>query len=111
MKKDYWTKSEWITKFESAPCKTYEEARQDFVNLVKDMDGVTVIEGKRGVKLIEVRTNTKLYRYEVHAESVQVKTGEQRWVKDIWDDSMVLEDVYEPAAIARVYRNVYNAYL
>ena len=112
MKNNYWTGTEWITALKSNPCDTCEKSRQAFLDLVKDMDGVTVINGKKGVKLIEVRTEYKLYRYEVHAETIQVKVGEKLLTRD--DDGFegtAVLNVYKEMYIGRVYKNTYNAYI
>lgn len=112
MSGNYWTGTEWVTALKSEPCDTCEKARQTFLDLVKDMDGVTIINGKKGVKLIEVRTKYKLYRYEIHAETIQVKVGEKILNQD--DDGFegtAVIDIYANAYIGRVYKNVYNAYI
>lgn len=112
MKNNYWTCNDWVTALKSEPCDTYENARQAFLDLVKDMDGVTIINGNKGVKLIEVRTKYKLYRYEIHAEAVRIKVGEKVLTQD--DDGFegtVVIDVYTEAYVGKVYKNVYNAYI
>ena len=114
MKKDYWTKKEWITTLSSEPCVTCEGARQAFVDLIKDMDGVTVINDKRGIKIIEVRSEYKLYKYEVHAETVKVKIGEIEVTEDehgFTGEGSYMEDVCVQMYIGKVSRNIYNAKL
>ena len=120
MKKNYWTKAEWITKLESEPYETCEKARQAFLYLVKNMDGVTVLEDKHGVKLVEVRTKTKLYKYEIHAETTHVKVGEREVTPeddDFFDDGFddvpcsYREDIYKQMYVGKVYKNIYNAYI
>ena len=112
MKKNYWTGTEWVTVLKSEPCDTCEKARQAFLDLVKDMDGVSIINDSKGVKVIEVKTKYKLYRYEIHAETVRIKVGEKVLTQD--DDGFegtVTIDVYKEAYIGRVYKNIYNSYI
>lgn len=112
MQNNYWNCNEWITTLKSEPCDTCENARQAFLDLVKDMDGVTIINGKKGVKLIEVRTKYKLYRYEIHAETIHVKVGEKVLTQDDDGfDGVAVIDVYAEAYVGRVYKNIYNAYI
>lgn len=89
---EIWNLDYWITDL-FTEAETEEEARQQLLDKVKDLPGVEIINNKRGVKSIRVKSAYKYYNYDIHAHyaSKPIHTG--KYEKSLWSDE--LEEVIE----------------
>lgn len=73
---------EWITKIYAESHESLEDARKKLLEKLSKLDGVKIINNGSGVKVIEVLTRYKIYRYSIHAHYCSEVIG----TKEILDD-------------------------
>lgn len=108
-----WTDEQWITSIQSDPFDNQEDARQNLLDKVSSMNGVRIVRGGNGVKVIEVLTATKMYDYVIHAHCTPVQVGTKKVENPFLidgDKEYYESPVYETKWIATIERNVFNAY-
>jgi hypothetical protein len=83
-----WEGEDWITNLEMPDAETEEGARSAFVEMVKDMPGVEIeFDKKNRVKVIRVRSLTKIYVYAIHAYWYSLETGTKK-IQGLWDEEI-----------------------
>lgn len=98
----YWNESFWATSICSDNFETYEEARKDLLDKLSKYKSVKIINGKRGVKLIEVDSGWKLYRYTINAHNASEIIGYEDDV-NLFTGKPYKQAIYKHIVYARLH--------
>lgn len=90
--KHVWLEETWITNLDMPEAETEEGARKAFIDRVNGMPGVTIeYDKKNRVRVIWVRSLTKVYVYSIHAYWFAKEVG-TKTISGIWDEDIEIPD-------------------
>lgn len=104
-----WNQEKWITEIMSDNFNSYEKARQDLLDKLKDLPGVEVINGGKGVKTIRVTSDYSIYDYEIKAHNGYIEQGVKHQV-DVFTGELEEVPNMVPVVYASLGKNIYKAY-